>query len=96
MSLMTDPNEMRVYAGKFQGHADAIQAESAKVMASAQSVSGGSWKGLAEAASFNTMSELDRAFRNIHEMMTFTSQNLNRSADTYEHNEQTAASALRS
>ena len=51
--------------------------------------------GLANTASFDTMTDLNRAFKNIHDMMQFTSDNLARSADAYEANEQDAASKLK-
>jgi hypothetical protein len=94
MSLMTDPDEMRSYSSKFHAHGEEILSESNKAYASAQSISGGGWTGKAEAASFNTMTDLQRAFKNIYEQMMFTSQNLAQNADIYEHNEADAARAL--
>ena len=96
MSLMTDPDAMRNYSSRFDGHAAATDAESAKAFASSQNVSGGSWKGMAEAASFNTMTELNQAFRRIHEQMMFVSQGLARGADEYDRNEADGAAELRS
>jgi len=95
MSLMTDPEAMREYSRRFDGHAAATDAESAKAFASSQNMSGGSWKGLAEAASFNTMTELNTAFRRIHEQMMFVSQGLARGAAEYDRNEADAAAELR-
>ncbi|MBB3606412.1 WXG100 family type VII secretion target [Mycolicibacterium sp. BK556] len=83
MSLMTDPDEMRTYAQRFHGHADAIDQESKVAWASAQDISGAGWKGLAQNASFDTMGELMKAFRNIHDQMQFVSTNLSTSADHY-------------
>lgn len=96
MSLMTDPNEMRNYSARFRGHAEEILAEANKAYASAQNISGAGWQGLGQNASFDTMTDLNRAFKNIQDMMQFTSENLARSADTYEANEADAASKLRS
>jgi len=96
MSLMTDPDSMRNYSSRFDGHAAATDAESAKAFASSQNMSGGSWKGMAEAASFNTMTELNQAFRRIHEQMMFVSQGLARAADEYDRNEADGAAELRS
>jgi WXG100 family type VII secretion target len=96
MSLMTDPDSMRNYSSRFKGHAADTDAESAKAFASSQNMSGGSWKGMAEAASFNTMTELNQAFRRIHEQMMFVSQGLARAADEYDRNEADAAAELRS
>ena len=95
MSLMTDPEGMRNYSGRFGGHADTIEAESARAFASSQNMSGGSWRGAAEAASFNTMTELNQAFRRIHEQMMFVSQGLARGAAEYERNEAEGAADLR-
>ena len=95
MSLMTDPESMRTYASRFDGHAAATDAESAKAFASSQNMSGGSWKGMAEAASLNTMTELNQAFRRIHEQMMFVSQGLSRGAAEYERNEAEGAADLR-
>jgi WXG100 family type VII secretion target len=92
---MTDPEAMREYSRRFDGHAAATDAESAKAFASSQNMSGGSWKGLAEAASFNTMTELNTAFRRIHEQMMFVSQGLARGAAEYDRNEADAAAELR-
>ena len=96
MSLMTDPDAMRDYSGKFHGHADEIQAEATRAFASSQNISGAGWNGMAEKASFGTMGDLNQAFRNIYDQMMFVSQGLARSAQAYEENEQSAAAALRS
>jgi len=95
MSLMTDPDAMRNYSSRFDGHAAATDAEATKAFASSQNMSGGSWKGMAEAASLNTMTELNQAFRRIHEQMLFVSQGLARAAAEYERNEAEAAGDLR-
>lgn len=95
MSLMTDPEEMRTYSGKFGVHAQEILSEATRAFASAQNISGAGWQGAGQNASFDTMADLNRAFKNIHDMMQFTSDNLARSADTYERNEADAASKLR-
>lgn len=95
MSLMTDPHEMRSYSTKFRGHADEILAEATRAFASSQNISGVGWNGLANTASFDTMTDLNRAFKNIHDMMQFTSENLARNADAYEANEQDAAQKLK-
>jgi len=95
VSLMTDPDAMRDYSRKFQGHADEIQAEATKAFASSQNISGAGWNGAAEKASFNTMTDLNQALKNIHEQMMYVSQGLSHSADTYEANEQAGAATLR-
>jgi len=94
MSLMTNPEEMRDYSRKFHQHATQILDEAGKAYASAQNISGAGWNGVAQNASFDTMTDLNRAFKNIHEQMQFTSDNLARSADVYEQNESDAAAKL--
>jgi WXG100 family type VII secretion target len=91
---MTDPDEMRNYAQRFHGHADSIDHESKVAWASAQNISGAAWKGLAQNASFDTMGDLMKAFRNIQDQMQFVSTNLSNSADHYGHQDVTAQNIL--
>ncbi len=93
---MTNPEEMRRFSARFQGHADEIEAESTRAFASSQNISGAGWNGLAQTASLGTMTELNQAFKRIHEQMMFVSQGLARSAAIYDQNEGDAAATLRS
>lgn len=92
--LMTDSGLMREFQRKFAGHADVIEAESARAYASSQNISGGGWYGSAEGASLTSVGDLQKAFNNIRDMMQFVSDNLGRSADQYDEGEQAATSAL--
>mgnify|MGYP001067165365 CR=1 FL=1 len=94
MSLMTEPEEMRTFAQRFHGHADSIDQESKVAWASAQDISGAGWKGLAQNASFDTMGELMKAFRNIHDQMMFVSTNLASSAEHYQDQEAAGRNVL--
>jgi WXG100 family type VII secretion target len=96
MSFMTDPAAMRDYSGRFGLHASNITADAQKAWASSENISGAGWKGDANSASLATMEEMMRAFKNIENQMTFVSDNLRTSADTYEQQEQANASALKS
>jgi ESAT-6 family protein len=96
MSFMTDPAAMRDYSGRFANHAANIHADAQKAYASAENISGAGWKGDANMTSLSTMEEMMRAFRNIENQMTFVSDNLRTSADTYEQQEQANAAALKS
>ena len=94
MSLMTNPEEMRDYSRRFGVHGQEILDQATRAYASSQNISGAGWTGVAQNASFDTMTDLNRAFKNIHDMMQFTSDNLARSADAYEANEADAAAKL--
>ena len=96
MSFMTDPAAMRDYSGRFANHASSVHADAQKAYASAENISGAGWKGDANTTSLGTMEEMMRAFRNIENQMTFVSDNLRTSADTYEQQEAANAAALKS
>lgn len=85
-NFMTDVASMRDYAGRFATHSDIINEESNRAWMSAQNVIG-PWHGDANRMSTMTMEEMMRAFRNIRDMTTWASQNLAKSADTYEEQE---------
>ena len=95
MSFMTDPAAMRDYSGRFANHASNIHADAQKAYASAENISGAGWDGDANKTSLATMEEMMRAFRNIENQMTFVSDNLRTSADTYEQQEHANAAALK-
>ena len=96
MSLMTEPDAMRDYAGRFANHATNIHADAQKAYASAESISGAGWQGDANTMSLGTVEEMNRAFRNIENQMHFVSDNLRTAADTYEQQEQANSAALKS
>lgn len=96
MSFMTEPDAMRDYSGRFATHASNIHADAQKAFASSEGISGAGWSGDANNSSMVSMEEMMRAFRNIENQMTFVSDNLRTSADTYEQNEQAGAAELKS
>lgn len=96
MSFMTEPDTMRDYSGRFATHASNIHADAQKAFNSSEGISGAGWMGDANNASLGSMEEMMRAFRNIENQMTFVSDNLRTSADTYEQQEQANAAELKS
>lgn len=95
-NLMTQPEAMRDYSRRFAAHADVIEDEARRATAASQNISGVGWTGAAEGASNTSVTEMQRAFYKIRDMMQFTSENLARSADTYEAQEQEGTQALSS
>ena len=67
--FMTDPNAMRSMAGRFDVHAQTVNDEAAKMWASSQSIAGAGWTGTAQATSYDTMGQMNTAFRNIVNML---------------------------
>ena len=96
MSFMTEPDTMRDYSGRFANHASNIHADAQKAFASSEGISNAGWSGDANMASMGSMEEMMRAFRNIENQMTFVSDNLWTSADTYEQQEHANAAELKS
>jgi WXG100 family type VII secretion target len=95
-NLMTNSEMMRDFSRRFHTHASVILDESKKAYASSQNISGAGWWGSAEGASLTSVGEMQKAFNNIHDMMQFTSDNLARSADSYDEGEHNATQALSS
>ena len=81
MSLMTRSAGDADLLRQVPRPADEILSEATRAFASSQNIAGGGWNGLANTASFDTDRPSTRAFKNIHDMMQFTSENLARSAD---------------
>jgi WXG100 family type VII secretion target len=94
--FMTDPDAMREYGGRFSAHAETINTESQKAWASSQGIAGAGWSGTAQTTSSGTMEEMMRAFRNIHDMVQHTSDNLHRAASDYEQREHESTTILSS
>jgi WXG100 family type VII secretion target len=67
--FMTDPHEMRSMAGRFDVHAQTVEDEARKMWASSQNIAGASWSGTAQATSYDTMGQMNTAFRNIVNML---------------------------
>jgi WXG100 family type VII secretion target len=65
--FMTDPHEMRSMAGRFDVHAQTVEDEARKMWASSQNIAGAGWSGTAQMTSYDTMGQINTAFRN-HEV----------------------------
>jgi WXG100 family type VII secretion target len=67
--FMTDPHEMRSMAGRLDVHAQTVEDEARKMWASSQNIAGAGWSGTAQMTSYDTMGQMNRAFRNIVNML---------------------------
>ena len=94
--FMTDPHAMRAMAGRFETHAQTVEDEARKMAASAQNISASGWSGLAEATSFDTVGQMNQAFRNIVNMLHGVRDGLIRDANNYEQQEQASQQLLSS
>ena len=95
-AFMTDPDMMNDYARRFAVHADTIQDDSHRAFASSENIAGAGWFGGAQRMSHTSMEEMMRAFRNIVDMMQWTSDNLARAATEYEAQEAANQASLSS
>ncbi|MGH3521630.1 MAG: WXG100 family type VII secretion target, partial [Mycobacterium sp.] len=59
--FITDPDGMRVMAGRFDVHAQTVEDEARKMWASSTNISGVGWGGLAERTSYDTMGQMQTA-----------------------------------
>ncbi|HXB86650.1 WXG100 family type VII secretion target [Mycobacterium sp.] len=94
--FMADPHEMRSMAGRFDVHAQTVEDESRKMWASSQNIAGASWSGTAQATSYDTMGQMNQAFRNIVNMLHGVRDGLIRDANHYESQEQASQQILSS
>jgi WXG100 family type VII secretion target len=94
--FMTDPHAMRDMAGRFEVHAQTVEDEARKLWASSQNISGAGWSGQAQAASLDTMGQMNQAFRNIVAMLHGVRDGLVRDANNYEQQEQASQQVLSS
>ena len=67
--FMTDPHAMRAMAGRFETHAQTVEDEARRMWASSQNIAGAGWSGTAQATSYDTMGQMNQAFRNIVNML---------------------------
>ena len=67
--FMTDPDQMRAMAGRFEVHAQTVEDETRRMWASSQNIAGAGWSGTAQATSYDTMGQMNQAFRNIVTML---------------------------
>jgi WXG100 family type VII secretion target len=94
--FMTDPNQMRAMAGRFDVHAQTVEDEARKMWASSQNIAGAGWSGAAQATSYDTMGQMHQAFRNIVNMLHGVRDGLIRDANNYEAQEQASQQLLSS
>src|SRR5581483_3198104 len=94
--FMTDPNSMRDMAGRFDVHAQTVEDEARKMWASSVNIAGAGWSGSAQANSYDTMSQMNQAFRNMVNMLHGVRDELNRHANNYEAHEQASQQILSS
>ncbi len=94
--FMTDPHAMRDMAGRFEMHAQTVEDEARRMWASSQNISGAGWSGAAEVTSFDTMGQMNQAFRNIVSMLHGLRDGLVRDAGNYEQQEQASQQVLSS
>lgn len=96
MRFMTDPHQMRAMAGRFDVHAQTVEDEARRMWASSQNIAGASWSGTAQVTSYDTMGQVNTAFRNIVTMLHGVRDGLLRDATNYEAQEQASQQLLSS
>src|SRR5271170_3723474 len=82
--FMTDPHEMRAMAGRFDVHAQTVEDEARKMWASSANIAGAGWSGTAQVTSYDTMGQMNTAFRNIVTMLGGVRDGLLRDATNYD------------
>jgi WXG100 family type VII secretion target len=94
--FMTDPDQMRSMAGQFDVHAQAVEDEARTMWLSSQNIAGAGWSGTAQATSYDTMGQVNQAFRNIVNMLHGVRDGLIRDANNYEQQEAASQQILSS
>ena len=94
--FMTDPHQMRAMAGRFDVHAQTVGDEARKMWASSANIAGAGWSGTAQVTSYDTMGQMDTAFRNIVNRLHGVRDGLIRDANNYEQQEQASKHILSS
>jgi WXG100 family type VII secretion target len=92
--FMTDPDQMRAMAGRFDMHAQTVEDEARRMWASSQNIAGAGWSGSAQTTSYDTMAQMNTAFRNIVTMLHGVRDGLIRDANNYEAQEQASQQIL--
>jgi Proteins of 100 residues with WXG. len=83
-------------AGRFDVHAQTVGDEARRMWASSSSISGSGWSGLAERTSYDTMGQMQTAFRNIVTMLHGVRDGMTRDAVKYEYQESVSQQILSS
>ena len=94
--FMTDPDQMRAMAGRFDVHAQTVEDEARRMWVSSQNIAGAGWSGQAQMTSYDIMGQMNQAFRNIVNMLHGVRDGLIRDANNYETQEQASGTALSS
>ena len=94
--FMTDPDQLRAMAGRFDVHAQTVEDEARRMWASSANIAGVGWGGLAERTSYDTMAQMQTAFRNIVTMLHGVRDGLIRDANAYEQQEAASQQILSS
>ena len=94
--FMTDPHQMRAMAERFSLHAQTVEDEARRMWASSMNISGAGWGGLAERTSYDTMAQMQQAFRNIVSMLHGVRDGLVRDVNNYEQQEAASQAILSS
>ncbi len=94
--FLTDPHQMRAMADRFALHAQTVEDEARRMWASSVNISGAGWGGLAERTSYDTMEQMQQAFRNIVSMLHGVRDGLVRDANHYEQQEAASQTMLSS
>ena len=92
--FMTDPEQMRAMAARFDTHAQTVEDESRAMMASASNITGSGWMGAAATASYDSVGQMHQAFRNIVTMLHEVRDGLLRDANNYEQQEMASQQIL--
>jgi WXG100 family type VII secretion target len=94
--FMTDPHQMRSMAVRFDVHAQTVEDEARKMWVSSQNIAGAGWSGAAQMTSYDTMGQMNQAFRNIVNMLGGVRDGLIRDANNYEQQEAASQQILSS
>ncbi len=94
--FMTDPDQMRSMAGRSDVHAQTVEDEARRMWVSSQNIAGAGGSGTAQATSYDTMGQVNQAFRNIVNMLHGVRDGLIRDANNYEQQEAASQQILSS
>jgi WXG100 family type VII secretion target len=92
--FMTDPHQVRAMAGRFDVHVQTVADEARKIWASSQNIAGAGWIGTAQTTPYDTVGQMNTAFRNIANMLHGVRDGLIRDANNYEAQEQASQQIL--
>ena len=94
--FMTEPDQMRSMAGRFDVHTQTVEDEARRMWVSSENIAGAGWSGTAQLTSYDTMGQINQAFRNIVTMLQAVRDGLIRDAAHYEAQEQASRQLLSS